>query len=59
MKKKNIGMYADILKRSVEKAEIAEVECEKTAKLYLKSIMGITFLFIIHGNKELFLSKNK
>jgi AcrR family transcriptional regulator len=59
MKKKNIEMYADILKRSVEKAEIAEVELEKTAELYLESMMGITSLCIIHGNKELFPSKKE
>lgn len=59
MKKKNIDMYADILKRSIEKAEIAEVELEKTAELYLESMMGITSLCIIHGNKELFPSKKE
>jgi len=59
MKKKNIDMYADILKRSVEKAEIAEVDLEKTAELYLESMMGITSLCIMHGNKELFPSKKE
>lgn len=59
MKKKNIDMYTDILKRSVEKAEIAEVDLEKTAELYLESMMGITSLCIIHGNKELFPSKKE
>jgi AcrR family transcriptional regulator len=59
MKKKNIEMYADILKRSVEKAEIAEVEFEKTAELYLESMMGITALCMIHGNKELFPTKKE
>ena len=59
MKKKNIEMYADILKRSVEKGEIAEVELEKTAELYLESMMGITSLCIMHGNKELFPSKKE
>ncbi|RZK21810.1 MAG: TetR/AcrR family transcriptional regulator [Flavobacterium sp.] len=59
MKKKNIDMYTDILKRSVEKAEIAEVDLEKTAELYLESMMGITSLCIMHGNKELFPSKKE
>jgi AcrR family transcriptional regulator len=59
MKKKNIDMYADILRRSVESGEIAEVELEKTAELYLESMMGITSLCIMHGNKELFPSKKE
>jgi AcrR family transcriptional regulator len=59
MKKKNIDMYADILRRSVEKGEIAEVDLEKTAELYLASMMGITSLCIMHGNKELFPSKKE
>jgi hypothetical protein len=52
-------MYTDILNRSVEKAEIAEVEFEKTAELYLESMMGIVSLCIIHGNKEIFPSKKE
>jgi AcrR family transcriptional regulator len=59
MKKKNIEMYTDILKRSVEKAEIAEVEFEKTAGLYLESMMGIVSLCIIHRNKEILPSKKE
>jgi AcrR family transcriptional regulator len=59
MKKKNIDMYVDILKRAVEAGEIAEVELEKTAELYLESMMGITSLCIMHGNKELFPSKKE
>ena len=59
MKKKNIDMYADILRRSVEKGEIAAVDLEKTAELYLESMMGITSLCIMHGNKELFPSKKE
>jgi len=59
MKKKNIDMYADILRRSVESGEIAELELEKTAELYLESMMGITSLCIMHGNKELFPSKKE
>ncbi|HEX8609571.1 MAG TPA: TetR/AcrR family transcriptional regulator [Pedobacter sp.] len=59
MKKKNIDMYVDILRRSVEKGEIAAVDLEKTAELYLESMMGITSLCIMHGNKELFPSKKE
>ena len=59
MKKKNIEIYMDILKRSVDAGEIAEVELEKTAELYLESMMGITSLCIMHGNKELFPSKKE
>ena len=57
MKKKNIDMHVSILKRAVEKGEITETDLEKTAELYLESLMGITSLCIMHGNKELFPSK--
>lgn len=57
MKKRNIDMHVDILKRAMEKGEIADTDLEKTAELYLESLMGITSLCIMHGNKELFPSK--
>jgi len=59
MKKKNVKIYADILNRAIDNGEIAEVELEKTAELYLESMMGITSLCIMHGNKELFPSKKE
>ena len=57
MKKKNIEVHVDILKGAVEKGEIADCDLEKTAELYLDSLIGITSLCIMHGNKELFPSK--
>ncbi|MEJ7560266.1 MAG: TetR/AcrR family transcriptional regulator [Pedobacter sp.] len=59
MKKKNNDMYAEILRRSVEKGEIAAVDLEKTAELYLESMMGIISQCIMHGNRELFPSKKE
>lgn len=57
MKKKNIDMHVDMFKRAMDKGEIAVTDLEKTAELYLESLMGITSLCIMHGNKELFPSK--
>ncbi|MES2828307.1 MAG: TetR/AcrR family transcriptional regulator [Bacteroidota bacterium] len=57
MKKKNIDMHVDIFRKAMEKGEIAALDLEKTAELYLESLMGITSLCIMHGNKELFPSK--
>ncbi|MHA4894408.1 TetR/AcrR family transcriptional regulator [Pedobacter sp. PWIIR3] len=57
MKKKNVDIHVSIFKRALDKGEIAETDLEKTVELYLESLMGITSLCIMHGNKELFPSK--
>lgn len=57
MQKKNIKIHVNILQRAIENGEIADCDLEKTAELYLDSLIGITSLCIMHGNKELFPSK--
>lgn len=59
LKEKNLKYHADLFQRAVENKEIAPVDTDKIAGLYLDSLTGITTLCIMHGNKELFPSKKE
>lgn len=59
MKAKNEDFHAQVLQRAVDKGEIAPVDVQKIAELYLDSQAGITSLCLLHGNKELFPSKKE
>jgi TetR/AcrR family transcriptional repressor of mexJK operon len=59
MKERNLAYHASLFKKAVENKEIALVDTDKIAELYLDSLTGITTLCVMHGNKELFPSKKE
>jgi AcrR family transcriptional regulator len=59
MKEKNLAYHAGIFQQAIENKEINFTDTEKIAELYLESMMGITTLCTVHGNKELFPSKKE
>lgn len=59
MKERNLAYHADMFKKAVENKEIAQIDTDKMAGLYLDSLTGITTLCVVHGNKELFPSKKE
>lgn len=59
MKNRNLEYHANLFKKALEKKEINAIDPEKTAELYIESLIGITTLCVMHGNKELFPSKKE
>ena len=59
MKEKNLAYHVALFKKAVENKEIAQVDPDKMAELYLYSLTGITTLCVMHGNKELLPSKKE
>lgn len=57
MKVKNELFHAQVFQKAIENGDIAPVDVNKIAELYLDSLAGITSLCLIQGSKELFPSK--
>jgi AcrR family transcriptional regulator len=59
MKKRNHALHASIFQKAVKRGEIAELDIDKIAELYLASQSGITSLCIMQGSKDLFPGKKE
>ncbi|MET3114501.1 AcrR family transcriptional regulator [Pedobacter sp. CG_S7] len=58
-KKKDIEYYGVLLQKAMDLGEIEAGDSLNLAELYLQSLSGITFICIMHGNKELMPTKKE